>query len=124
MIGKASLEDFLSLKRKVVPPFYQINMGSFSSLVKSVEGYLHAVVLVENQTGFRWIYGIKTKDESIKVVKQWYSNIADLRTRHKLVVVMRDNAAKIISGNPRILRIRGSTKSFQHAQGAMAKWGS
>ncbi len=31
MIGKATLEDFLSLKRKVVPPLYQINMDSFSS---------------------------------------------------------------------------------------------
>jgi hypothetical protein len=42
------------------------------------------------------IYGIKTKDETIKVVKQWYSDIADLRARHKLarVVVMRDNAGE------------------------------
>ena len=69
-------------------------MDSFSSSVKSVEGYLHAVVLVDNQTGYRWIYGIKTKDETIKVVKQWYSDIADLRARHKLVVVMCDNACE------------------------------
>jgi hypothetical protein len=38
---------------------------------------------------------IKTKDETIKVVKQWsYSNIADLRVRHKLVVVMHNNAGE------------------------------
>jgi hypothetical protein len=49
--------------------------------------------LVDNQTGYRWIYGIKTKDETIKVLKEWYSYIADLRARHKLVVVMRDNAS-------------------------------
>ena len=71
-----------------------MNMDSFSSSVKSVEGYLHAVVLVDNQTGYRWIYGIKTKDETIKVVKQWYSYIADLHARHKLVVVMSDNACE------------------------------
>ncbi len=94
MIGKAMLEDFPSLKRKVVPPFYQINMDSFSSLAKSVEGYLLAVVFVDNQTGYLWIYGIKTKDETIKVVKQWYSDIAYLRARHKLVVVMRDNTGE------------------------------
>ncbi len=49
---------------------------------------------LDNQTGYRWIYGIKTKDETIKIVKQWYSNIADLRARQKLVVVMRDNAGE------------------------------
>ncbi len=51
-------------------------------------------MLVDNQTGYRWIYGIKTKDETIKVVKLWYSYIADLRARHKLVVVMSDNAGE------------------------------
>jgi hypothetical protein len=35
MIGKATLEDFPSLKRKVVPPLFLINMDSFSSSVKS-----------------------------------------------------------------------------------------
>ncbi len=44
MIEEDTVKDFLSLKRKVVPPLYQINTDSFSSLVKSVEGYLHAVV--------------------------------------------------------------------------------
>ncbi len=58
----------------------------------SVEGYLHAVVLVDNQTGYWWIYDTKTKAETIKVVKQWYSYIAYLCARHKLVVVMLDNA--------------------------------
>jgi hypothetical protein len=96
MIGKATLEDFQPLKTKVVPPLYHINMDSFSSSVKSVEGYLHAqaVVLVDNQTGYPWIYGTKTKDETITGVKQWYSDIADLRARHKLVVIMRCNAGE------------------------------
>ena len=72
-----------------------------------------------------WNRDLETKDETIKVVKQWFSDIADLRTRHKLVVVMRDNAGENKSQEiPRILRIRGSTKSFQYAQGAMAKLGS
>ena len=37
---------------------------------------------------------MKTKDEMIKVVKQWYSDIADLRAKHKLVIVMLDNAGE------------------------------
>ncbi len=69
------------------------------------------MVLVDNQTGYRCIfiapshphaevtkllciYGIKTKDETIKVVKQWYSYITDLCARHKLMVVMRDKAGE------------------------------
>ena len=78
MLGKATLEDYPSARIRKVPPLYQINMDSFSSSIKSIEGYNHAVVLVDNQSGYRWIYGMKTKDEMINVVKQWYSDIADL----------------------------------------------
>ncbi len=35
---------------------------------------------------------MKTKDDAIKALLTWYSDIADLRTEHKLVVLMRDNA--------------------------------
>jgi hypothetical protein len=69
-------------------------MDSFSSSVKSIEGYYHAVVCVDKQTGYRWLYGIKTKDKIILVVKRWYSDIADLRAKHKLVVFVRDNAGE------------------------------
>jgi hypothetical protein len=30
----------------------------------------------------------------LKVVKKWYSDIADLRQKHKLIIVMRDNAGE------------------------------
>ena len=55
-------------------------------------GYFHALVLVDTATGYRWIYGMKTKDDTLKVVRRWYNNIADLRAKHKFVVLMRDNA--------------------------------
>ncbi len=67
-------------------------MDSFSSLVKSIEGYFHSLIFVDAATGYRWIYGLKTKDEALNVVKRWYSYIADLRAKHKLVILMRDNA--------------------------------
>ena len=31
---------------------------------------------------------------TLKVVKKWYSDIADLRQKHKLIIVMRDNAGE------------------------------
>ena len=41
--------------------------------------------------------GMKTKDDMLKVTKKWYSDIADIREKHDLVVVMRDNAGENIS---------------------------
>ena len=38
--------------------------------------------------------GMKTKDDALKEVKRWYSDIADLRAKNKLVVLMRDNAGE------------------------------
>ena len=37
---------------------------------------------------------MKKKSDLITVVKQWYSDIAELRQKHTLVVVMRDNAGE------------------------------
>jgi hypothetical protein len=73
---------------------HQINVDSFSSSIPSIEGYNHAAVFVDKCTGYRRIYGMKTKDQMINVVKRWYSDIADLRTKHRLVVVVRDNAGE------------------------------
>jgi hypothetical protein len=37
---------------------------------------------------------MKVKSDMLKVVKMWYSDIADLRQKHKLVIFVRDNAGK------------------------------
>jgi len=37
---------------------------------------------------------MKKRSELIHVVKQWYSDIAELRQKHNLVIVMRDNAGE------------------------------
>ena len=96
MIGKAILEDFPKAKRPINKPLYQVHMDSFSSSVKSIEGYNHAIVFVDAATGYRWIYGLKSKDDEIKALGKWYSDITDLRTKHKLVVLtrMQDNASE------------------------------
>jgi hypothetical protein len=94
MIGKSTLEDFPELRTRADKPLRQVNIDSFSSSVISIEGYSHAVVIVDCHSGYRWLYGIKTKDDMLKVIKKWYSNIADIRQKHDLVVVMRDNAGK------------------------------
>jgi hypothetical protein len=45
-------------------------------------------------TSFQWLYGMRTKDEIIKVFQKWYSDIAVLRNMHNLLVLVRDNAWK------------------------------
>ncbi len=67
-------------------------MDSFSSSVKSIEGYFNSLVIVDAATGYRWIHGLKTKDEALNIVKRLYENISHLRAKHKLVVLMLDNA--------------------------------
>ncbi len=84
-------------------------MDSFSSSVKSVEGYLHAMVFDDNCTGYHWVYGMKTKDKTIKVVKQWYSNNANLLANIKLVEFMCDSAGE---SNTFELFLKIKAKSF------------
>ncbi len=75
MIGKATLEYFHKARQVEVKPLHQINVDSDFSM----EGCNNAVVFVDKCTGYRWTYGMKTKDQMINVVKKWYSYIANLR---------------------------------------------
>jgi hypothetical protein len=45
-------------------------------------------------SGYRWMYGMKTNDDMLKVIKKWYSDIANIQ-KHDLLVVMRDKAGEI-----------------------------
>ena len=57
-------------------------------------GWKTILSFVDAATGYRWLYGSITKDDAIKASRKWYRNIADLRTKHKWVVLMRDNASE------------------------------
>jgi hypothetical protein len=59
-----------------------------------MEGHKYAPVISDDCTGYRWLYGLKTKDDILKAIKKWYSNIAELCEMHKLLVVMQDNAGE------------------------------
>ncbi len=97
MIGKSTLEDLTKLKDGAKEPLYpgQVNMDSFPSSVTLIEGYNYAIVFADSNSGYRWVYG----------VKKWFSDIADLRQKHKLVIVMQDNV-RIWTG--RSILVQGS----------------
>ena len=94
MIGKSTLEVLPKLKDREMEPLHHVNMDIFSSSVQSIEGYFYAVVLIDCNSGYRWIYCMKLKSDMLKAVKKWYSDIAALQHKHLLLVVMRDNAGE------------------------------
>ena len=63
------MEDFPKAKHPINKPLYQIHMDSFSSSVESIERYNHAIVFVDAATGYKWLYGMKTKDDAINVIE-------------------------------------------------------
>ncbi len=77
MIGKSTLEEFPEDKIRADCPLKQVNIDSFSSSVVPIKGHFHAVVIVDGHTGYRWMYGMKTRDEMLQVVKRRNGYIAD-----------------------------------------------
>ena len=53
---------------------------------------LYAALVFDDHSGYKWLYGLKTKDEALDAAKKWMAEIADLREKYPLLVVMRDNA--------------------------------
>ena len=94
MMGKSRQNNLPNEKLRAKKPLNRINMDLVSSSVHSLEGHKYALVITDCCTGYRWLYGLKTKDEMLKVVQKWYSDIAELREKHTIFVVMRDNSGE------------------------------
>jgi hypothetical protein len=67
-------------------------MDLYSSSITSIEGYNHAIVFTDSNSGMRWQYGMKTKDESLKMAKRWFAEIADVHINYPLIIFVRDNS--------------------------------
>jgi len=88
-----------------------------------MEGYKYALVITDCCTGYRWLYGLKTKDEVLMAVKKWYSDIAELRDMHKIYVVTRDISGENSSKEIReFLESKGIQNYFSIPVRAMAEW--
>ena len=94
MMGKSHLNNKPGRKERSDKPLSRVYMDIFSSSVTSIEGHNYALVITDDCTGYRWLYGLKTKDDILRAVKKWYSDIAVLRETHTLLVVLRDNAGE------------------------------
>ena len=52
------------------------------------------MILTDSFSGFIWVYGLKTKDQTLGALKKWYCDIAPIRAKHALITLMRDNAGE------------------------------
>ena len=93
-MGKSQRNNLPPRKERARKPMNRIYMDLVSSSVVSMEGYKYALVITDCCTGYRWLYGLKTKDEVLMAVEIWYSDIAELRDMHKIYVVTRDNSGE------------------------------
>ncbi len=78
MIGKSQLNDKPESIKQAEKPLARVNFDLISSSVTSIEGYNYCAVLTDDCSEYRWAYELKTKDELIDGVKQWYAEMTDL----------------------------------------------
>ena len=97
MIGKAHLQPYPKNKEHAKKPLERVYMDIMTSSVTSIEGYDYALVITDDASMYRWAYGLKTKDEANPMVRRWISDIADIRDRHRLEIIIRDNASELRS---------------------------
>ncbi len=87
-----------------------------------------AVVLVNCNDGYRWIYGMKLKSDMSKVVKKEYCYITVFRQEHHdiLLVTMRDHAGEKNARGCCLpsLQVNWSQEFLQYFTSAMVKWTS
>ena len=88
MLGKSTLEDYPGLMEPAQHPLEMVHMDLYSSLVPSIEGYNHALIWTDSHGDLRWQYGVKTKDDTLGMAKRWFTEIADLRSKFPLRIVV------------------------------------
>ena len=94
MIGKSQLNNYPDSIPRADLPLKKVTFDLITSKITSIEGYNYGAVLTNDCSEYRWEYGLKTKDDMIDVAQQWYAEIAELRQKYQLLVVLRDNAGE------------------------------
>ncbi len=97
MIGKAQLQPYPGSKEHAKQPLERGYIDIMTLSATSIEGYYYALIITDYASMYRWAYGLKTKDEANAIVRNQIADIADIRDRHKLEVIIRDNASELKS---------------------------
>ena len=75
-------------------PLEQVNWDLMMVNEISIEGYRYAIIFTDSFTGMIWVYGLRTKDQTLDSLKKWYCDITQARLKHKLAILMRDIAGE------------------------------
>ena len=57
-----------------------------------MEEYKNSLVIADDASMYRWVYGLKDKSEANDMARKWICDIAELRARQVLQILIRDNA--------------------------------
>jgi hypothetical protein len=60
--------------QRATRPLQRVKFDLVVSSIKSLEGYDYAALCVDDFTGFKWLYGLKTKDDALDAVKKWMAH--------------------------------------------------
>jgi hypothetical protein len=91
------LQPYPGSKEHAKRPLERVYMDIMTSSVTSIEGYDYALIITDDASMCRWAYGLETEDEANAMARKWKADMADIRDRHKLEVIIRDNASELKS---------------------------
>ncbi len=71
MIRKSKIAKSSGASKRAIRPLAKVNFDLIFSIIPSIEGYLYSALFVDNHTGYKWVYGLKTRDEALNTAKEW-----------------------------------------------------
>ena len=97
MLGKARLQPYPKTKEHAKRPLERVYMDIMSSSVTSIEGYNYALVITDDAYMYQLVYGLKKKSDADDAARKWVCDIVEIRARHLLQIVIRNNAGELKS---------------------------
>ena len=72
MFEKSKMQNVPGQAKRATRPLGKLNFDLIVSTVQLIEGYYYGALFVDDDhTGYKWLYGLKTKDEALDVAKRW-----------------------------------------------------
>ena len=71
MLGKARLQPYPKTKEHAKLLLERVYMDIMSSSVTSIEGYDYALVITDDASMYRWVYGLNKKSDADDAARKW-----------------------------------------------------
>ena len=81
MIGKSTKQDAQGPIKRATKQFEKVTFDLIISTITSIEGYNAAALHVDDASGFKWLYGLKTKDEALNAAHRWMAETSQLKEK-------------------------------------------